>query len=118
MLATSPPSASTGAAAVTVTTLAGSSTASQAFAYQAPSGSDTGPAAGKKPAAQCKVPRLVGERLRTAKSKLKAAGCTLGKVTRRKAPAKKVGKVLAQGSKPGATIRAGAAVKLTVGKSA
>jgi serine/threonine-protein kinase len=85
------------------------------FAYQAPSGSSTGPTAGKK---KCKVPSLVGEKLRTAKSKLKAAGCTLGKVTRRKASANKVGKVLAQGSKPNATLRAGAAVKLTVGKSA
>jgi hypothetical protein len=118
VLATSPPSASTGSVAVTVTTLAGSSTASQPFAYQAPSGSDTGPAVGKKPAAKCKVPRLVGEKLRTAKSKLKAAGCTLGRVTKRKASAKKVGKVLAQGSKPGTTLRAGAAVKLTVGKPA
>lgn len=116
VLATSPPSASAGAVGVTVTTLAGSSTASQAFAYQA----ENKPAdqAKNKSAAKCKVPRLVGERLRTAKSKLNAARCTLGKVTRRKAPAKKVGKVLAQGSKPGATLRAGAAVKLTVGKSA
>jgi PASTA domain-containing protein/IPT/TIG domain-containing protein len=116
VLATSPPSASPGAVAVTVTTLAGSSTASQTFAYQTPSGSG-GPAAGR-PAGKCKVPSLVGKRLRAAKSKLKAAGCTLGKVTRRKASAKKVGKVLAQGSKPGATLRAGAAVKLTVGKPA
>jgi PASTA domain-containing protein/IPT/TIG domain-containing protein len=117
VLATSPPSASAGAVAVTVTTLAGNSTASQTFAYQAPSGSNTGPTAGK-PASKCKVPSLVGKRLRTAKSKLKAAGCTLGKVTRRKASAKKVGRVLAQGSKPGASLRAGAAVKLTVGKPA
>jgi hypothetical protein len=33
---------------------------------------------------------LVGEKLRTAKSKLNAARCTLGKVIRRKASAKKV----------------------------
>jgi hypothetical protein len=113
VLATAPPSASAGSVSVAVTTIAGSSTATQTFAYQPPS-QNVGPVLTTP--APCKVPSLVGKSLGVAKSKLKAAGCTLGKVTRRKGPARKVGRVLSQGSKAGTTLRSGAPVKLTVGK--
>jgi hypothetical protein len=72
-----------------------------------------GPAAAPRP---CVVPKLKGKRLRRAERLLKAARCTLGRVTRREAPRKKPGRVLSQRPKPGAVRPPEAEVRVVVSK--
>jgi hypothetical protein len=72
-----------------------------------------GPAAAPKP---CVVPKLKGKRLRKAKRLLKNAHCTLGRVTRKKAPDKLPGRVLSQRPKPGAVKPPDAKVRVVVSK--
>jgi beta-lactam-binding protein with PASTA domain len=69
-----------------------------------------------RPLSPCVVPTVRGLTLRKAATKLRRAHCSLGKVTRKAAPARKRGKVLAQKPKPGAKLRHGAKVNVTVGK--
>jgi uncharacterized repeat protein (TIGR01451 family) len=65
---------------------------------------------------KCRVPKVIGKKLAPAKSRIKAAHCRVGKITKKKSSKKKKGRVLAQSPKPGKTLPAGAKVKLTVGK--
>jgi hypothetical protein len=68
---------------------------------------------------QCIVPRLKGLQLSFAKKLLKAAGCTLGKVSKKATRKRKqVGKVMAQKVRAGSTLSQGAKVGVTVGKRA
>jgi 6-phosphogluconolactonase (cycloisomerase 2 family) len=66
------------------------------------------------PAKQCKVPNLAGKKLGAAKRKIRAAGCRVGKVTRRAGSTAKRGRVVAQGPKAGREVAAGTAVRLTL----
>ncbi|MBS1890952.1 MAG: IPT/TIG domain-containing protein [Actinobacteria bacterium] len=123
VVATSPPG-SAGPVTVTVTTLAGSATAGQPFTYQASAPAPTpGPSSTPPPTStakspvKCKVPNLLGQTLRSAKAKLAAAHCKLGKVTKRQEPKGKVGKVVKQGAKPNSSLAGNAAVPVTVGKA-
>jgi uncharacterized repeat protein (TIGR01451 family) len=65
---------------------------------------------------KCHVPKVVGKKLAAAKSRVRAAHCRVGKITKKKSSRKKKGRVLAQSPKPGKTLPAGSKVKLTVGK--
>ena len=67
--ATAPRSATLSAVPVTVTTVAGSATSSQAFTYRG-----------------CKVPRLKGKKLKAAKKKVRKGNCKLSKVKKLSAP--------------------------------
>jgi hypothetical protein len=67
------------------------------------------------PPAVCKVPKLTGKSLKAAKAKLKAADCALGKVTSRRGATAKPPKVTKQSPKPGKSLPARSAVKLTLG---
>jgi IPT/TIG domain-containing protein/PASTA domain-containing protein len=121
VLATSPPSASAGSAPITVTTLAGSSTAAQGFVYQGAAAS-TSPVATTGsptpgPVEKCKVPNLAGKTVGATRRALKASHCTLGKIKKRSGPKAKVGKVVKQASKPGTSLPDGAAVGITVGQA-
>jgi hypothetical protein len=73
----------------------------------APAGSGTAPV----PTAKCIVPALKGKTLATAKKKLTAADCTLGKIKGKKGKSAKVTK---QSPTPGKTLAAGAKVGVTV----
>ncbi len=128
VLATSPPSASAASVPITVTTLAGSSTSAQTFSYVAspPSptstnGGSSGPTSTptssleKAAPVKCKVPNLAGKKLKAAKSKLTAAHCAIGKVTKQKGATLGSGKVVKQAPKPGASLAAGTKVKVTLG---
>jgi PKD domain/PASTA domain len=64
----------------------------------------------------CNVPKLLGKKLKAAKSALAAANCALGKVKRKHASKKKRGRVIAQSPKAGAVLDAGSKVAVTVGK--
>ena len=63
----------------------------------------------------CVVPKVVGMTLRTAKTRLAAAHCGLGRVKRVYANARR-GHVVAQYPRPGRHLRHGAKVALTVSK--
>ena len=65
----------------------------------------------------CTVPATVGKTLAEATTAITAAGCALGKVTRRIAPKAKKGKVLAQGVPASWQRPVGATVDLVVGKA-
>jgi hypothetical protein len=63
----------------------------------------------------CQVPKLTGTSLKTAKRKLLAADCKLGKVTKKARVNAKAGRVRKQGAKPGKVLGAGTKVNLTLG---
>lgn len=117
IVATSPSGAGGSSVPIRVTTRAGTATSNQLFAYQAPSAPPAGPNPIPTAPAYCVVPKLAGKKLKVAKSELKGADCKLGKVTKRKAAKGKIGRVVLQGAKAGATLPAGAAVTVTLGKA-
>jgi plastocyanin len=65
---------------------------------------------------RCMVPRLKGKTLAAAKKRLARAHCAVGKITKRKGPKRKKGKVVAQTPKPGTSKPAGSKVRLVIGK--
>ncbi len=70
------------------------------------------PAVRAKP---CVVPRLVDATLATSRRRLVRAGCRIGAVRRRYAPAE-AGRVLTAGMRPGTRLPAGARIALTVSR--
>lgn len=64
----------------------------------------------------CRVPKLIGFSLATARRKLKTAHCATPKVTRRRAGARKRGRVLTQRAKAGSSVARTAHVAVVVGK--
>jgi hypothetical protein len=68
------------------------------------------------PKPPCKVPRVVGKPLATAKKKIKRAHCRVGKITRKASTPKKKGRVLKQSPRAGKKLGNGHKVNLTVGK--
>lgn len=64
----------------------------------------------------CTVPNLAGKKLGPAKSALRGAGCTVGKVGRIKGPRKKRGKVIKQNPKAGRLLAPGAKVAIKLAK--
>jgi hypothetical protein len=83
------------AAAISVTTAAGTGVAPTTFSYEA-----------------CKVPNLTGKKTKAARKKLRAAHCKLGHVKRIPGSS---GKVTKQKPKPGTLRAPGVKVKLTLG---
>jgi hypothetical protein len=82
----------------------------------------TGPTASSTPAAsnpapgvaaKCIVPNLTAAKLKSARSKARAADCKIAKVTKTKT--EKTGKVVAQSPKPGTVLAAGAGVNVKLG---
>jgi hypothetical protein len=66
---------------------------------------------------QCVVPKLRGVPVAFARRLLKAAGCALGRVTKKRARKRRqFGKVMSQKPKPGRTLAAGAKVNVTLGR--
>jgi beta-lactam-binding protein with PASTA domain len=62
------------------------------------------------------VPRVVGKRLAAAKTRIRAAHCSVGKITRKRSARAKRGKVIAQSPTPGRRLRIHTKVRLTVGR--
>lgn len=71
----------------------------------------------EKPSAVCRVPKLTGLTRSAASKRLKSAGCALGKVARRPTAKKRVGRVVGQSRKAGASVAEGTKVNLTVGRA-
>ncbi len=104
--ATSPPSVTAGTVPITVTTVAGTATAVQQFTYTSPPP--------PPPAPTCKVPKLQGKTLKSAKKRIRAAACRVGKLTKKEGATAKDGEVVKQVPKPGATVPAKTKVKVTL----
>ena len=95
--AVAPPSKTLSTVPVTVTTVAGTATSAQAFAYRG-----------------CKVPQLKGKKLKAAKQKIRKGGCKLGKIKKLDGATAKTGKVTKQSPKPGKILAPGSKVKITL----
>jgi uncharacterized repeat protein (TIGR01451 family) len=65
---------------------------------------------------RCRVPKVVGLKLTKAKTKIRSAHCSVGKIAKKFSSRKKKGVVLSQKPKPGKTLLGGSKVSLTVGK--
>jgi hypothetical protein len=65
----------------------------------------------------CGVPTVIGQRAADARRALKAQNCRLGRVTRRSAPARRRGRVLAQSPAAGTQLPPGAKVAVVLGSS-
>lgn len=96
-----PPQTQVGTVGVTVTTPAGES---------APVG------VGQFIYRGCVVPRLANKKLALAKAAVRHGGCSVGRVTRVKAPKRKRGRVVHQGPTPGRLLAPGAKVTIKLGK--
>jgi WD40-like Beta Propeller Repeat/PASTA domain len=66
------------------------------------------------PPPQCRVPKVVGLRLTTARLRIRRANCSPGRI--RSVRSRRVGRVVAQSPRAGARRRAGANVNLVVGR--
>jgi hypothetical protein len=64
----------------------------------------------------CHVPNVVGLKLTKAKTNIRAAHCSVGRITKKKAKPAKRGRVLSQTPKHGRTLPNGAKVSLRIGK--
>jgi hypothetical protein len=107
-----------GAAAVSVTTPAGSATSPTAFVYEAPVAVPVNPApVGPAPVAppSCVVPKLKGKKLQVSRLAVRAADCTLGKITRRRRLTTKGGRVVKQVPPAGSVVPVETAVKIRLG---
>jgi beta-lactam-binding protein with PASTA domain len=62
------------------------------------------------------VPRLVGKKLAAAKTRIRRAHCSVGKITRKHAAKAKRGKVIAQSPRAGRRLPNHAKVRLIVGR--
>ncbi len=82
---------------VTVTTVAGTATSAQAFAYHG-----------------CAVPKLKGKSLKAAKKKARAKDCKIGAVKKLGDTTAKSGKVVKQSPPPGKVLAPGSKIKLTL----
>jgi hypothetical protein len=65
---------------------------------------------------RCVVPKLRGKRLPAAKSALRKAHCTIGRITRRRSSTVRRGKVISSRPKAGSPHRAGTKVAITVSR--
>jgi beta-lactam-binding protein with PASTA domain len=68
---------------------------------------------GGSPGVRCRVPNVIGEKVRRAKRKLVRAHCEVGRVIRRPSSRRR-GRVIAERPRPGRTKRVGSKVRLTV----
>lgn len=82
---------------VTVTTVAGTATSAQTFAYQG-----------------CAVPKLKGKSLKAAKKKARAKDCKIGAVKKLGDTTAKSGKVVKQSPPPGKVLAPGSKIKVTL----
>lgn len=100
--------AGTGNVPVSITTPAGTATGPQAFSYVS-----AAPAPVAVPPT-CKVPKLSGRTLKSAKKRIRAAECRVGKLTKRHGATAKDGEIVKQVPKPGATVPVNTKVKITL----
>lgn len=111
LTAVAPASAAAGPVDVTVTTAAGTSATGpdDVFTYAA---APQPPAA---PPPRCTVPNLHGKKLKAAKRRVRAAGCSVGRVKKTRGTTARTGHVTRQRPKAGVDVAAGTAVAIVLG---
>jgi hypothetical protein len=72
-------------------------------------------AAEPDPASGCLVPDVRGRTLRGSKTRLRKAGCGIGKVRKRRGASARTAEVIRQGRRPGLLLPAGTTVAVTLG---
>jgi len=105
------PAAAAGPVAVSVTTVAGTATSSQFFAYLSP----VAPVSPAPVVVKCVVPNIVGKHLKAAKGKIRARHCRVGHVVRLEGVTGKTGTVAKQNPKSGKVRTVGSKVNLKLG---
>jgi IPT/TIG domain/PASTA domain len=110
------PPAAVGGVPVSVTTNAGTATAAQAFIYSvpAPIALPAPISPSPSPSPKCTVPKLSGKTLKSAKKRIRAADCRVGKLIKKEGATAKNGEVVKQVPKPGATVPADTKVQVTL----
>jgi hypothetical protein len=111
VVATSPAAAGAVAVPVTVTTVAGTATSGQFFAYQSP----VAPVLPAPVVVKCVVPNIVGKHLKAAKKKIRARHCTVGNVVKLEGVTGKTATVVKQNPKPGKVRAIGSKVNFKLG---
>lgn len=107
------PAGAAGSVPISVTTVAGTATSAESFAYVTPAP----PAPTPVPPAttpHCVVPKLKGKKLKPAKKALIEADCKVGKVKRQRGVSGRTGRVVKQSRNPRTVLPAGGKVTLTV----
>jgi hypothetical protein len=66
------------------------------------------------PPTHCLVPKLKDESLKAAKRKIRSAGCSVGKLIKRKGASARTGEIVKQVPKPGTSVPAATKVKITL----
>jgi hypothetical protein len=66
------------------------------------------------PAVRCVVPRVMGFKVRKARTRIRARHCSVGRI--RRAHSRRVGRVIAQSPRPGRRLARGSRVNLVVGR--
>jgi hypothetical protein len=113
--AVAPAAATATGVPLSVTTVAGTASSSEPFSYTTP---PAPPTPAPAPAtATCRVPKLGGKTLKSAKKRIRAADCKVGKVTKRDGATARDGEVLKQFPKAGANVPAKTKVKVTLSPS-
>jgi hypothetical protein len=108
------PKGQSGAVTVAVTTVAGTATAP--FTFEAPpTDASSPPPSAPPPSPVCDVPTLNGKKLKAAKKRVRAADCSVGKITKRRGATARTGKVIKQWPPAGSVRPAGTAVRIKVG---
>jgi len=97
LVAVAPPGAFRSTVPITVTTVAGSATLEGAFTY-----------------AGCRVPRLLGDKLKPAKKRARKASCRVGRVKKLDGATAKTGRVVKQRPKPGKLLSPGAKINISL----
>jgi hypothetical protein len=120
IVATTPPRPALGPVPVTVTTIAGAATSRQEFVYiapvpQPPTGTGL-PTPAPVVTPTCHVPELKGRTLKSAKKRLQAADCRVGKLKKKDGATAKDGEVVKQTPKAGTTVSADTKVRIVLAK--
>jgi beta-lactam-binding protein with PASTA domain len=63
---------------------------------------------------KCHVPRVIGLKLKKAKTRIRSRHCSVGRV--RRARSRRIGKVIGQSPRAGAVRRRGTKVNLVIGR--
>jgi hypothetical protein len=116
IVATAPPRTTLGPVPVAVTTVAGTATSRQEFVYVAAVPQPTTGPPTSNPRPTCHVPALKGRTLKSAKKRLKAAGCRVGKLEKKDGATAKDGEVVKQVPKPGTTVSADIKVRIVLAR--
>ena len=104
----------TSATATTATATSATATSTSTSTTATATTATTATAAAPATTVRCRVPRVIGLRLGAAKTRIRRARCSVGRI--RRARSRRVGRVIGQSPRPGEVKPRGFPVKLVVGR--